>query len=87
MYVYMILYTRLLATVKKRLLHHREDRRVNNIKLNSKYNNVISEHIIERHDGNVSHGNLQDNVKILHHKNNYFERSLAAMVFIKKAMH
>ena len=68
----------------KRPLHIRRDEHKNNIKLNSKYHNVISKHILENENNSLSHEILWNDFKIVHQEKNFQKRSFAEMVFIKK---
>ena len=64
----------------KRLLKIRCNEHRNNIKLNSKYHNVITKHIIENRDHNFNWKKIQ----IIHKENNLSKRLIAEMIFIKK---
>ena len=69
----------------KRPLHIRRDEHKNNIKLNPKYHNVISKHILENENNSSSYEILWNDFKIVHQeKKNFKKRSFAEMVFIKK---
>ena len=61
------------------MLRTRQNEHRNNIKLNEKYHNVVSKHILE-----FDHDFDWDNLLILHKENNYFKRCLAEIFYIKK---
>ena len=70
----------------KRPLHIRREEHENNIKLNHKYHNVISKHILENKNNISSHEILWNDFKIVHQEKNFQKRAFAEMpmVFIKK---
>ena len=65
---------------KKRLLKTRCNEHKNNIKLNSKYHNVITKYIVENRDHTFNWKKTQ----IIHKENNFSKRLIAEMIFIKK---
>ena len=68
----------------KRPLHIRTEKHKNNIKLNPKYHNVITKHILENKNNISSHVILWNDFKIVHQEKNSQKRASAKMVFIKK---
>ena len=68
----------------KKTLHIRREEDKNNIKLNPKYHNVISKHILENENNSLTHEILWNDFKIVHQEKNFQKRAFAEMVFIKK---
>ena len=64
----------------KRLLKIRCNEHRNNIKLNSKYHNVITKHIVVNRHHNFNWNKIQ----IIHKENNLSKRLIAEMIFMKK---
>ena len=62
----------------RRLLKTRCNEHKNNIKLNSKYHNVITKHIVENRDHNFNWNKTQ----IIHKENNLSKRLIAEMIYI-----
>ena len=59
----------------KRPLHIRREEHKNNIKLNPKYHNVITKHIIENKNTNSTHEILWNDFKIFHEEDNFTKKS------------
>ena len=71
--------------VKKRPSHMRKEEHMKNTKLDSKYHSVITkQHTIESRNAIIPYEIQWDNVKILHREKNYYKRSSAEMIFMKK---
>ena len=68
----------------KRPLNIRRKEHKNNIKLNKKYHNVISKHILENENNISLLGIFWDDFKIVHQEKNFQKKAIAEIVFIKK---